>query len=73
MIDVETIVEETPLIWTSKGNLPIADLIYTYYWMDSPEALTFVEEYRLGDEIVKGNSHSYLKKGLEVFPALEQD
>lgn len=59
---------EIPLIWTSKGNLPIADLAYTYYWLDTPDALTFVEEYRLGEELVKSNSHSFLKKGLELFP-----
>lgn len=60
--------DETPLIWTSKGNIPIADLDYKYYWLDTPDAYTFVEEYRLGDELVKSNSNSMLKRGVELFP-----
>lgn len=58
---------DIPLIWTSKGNLPIADLRYEYFWEDSPEALKFTESYFLGDELVKSSSHLYLKNGLDVF------
>ena len=42
--------QDEPLIYTSKGNLPIA----------------FVEEYSLNGEIVKKSAHARLKKGLDA-------
>jgi hypothetical protein len=55
---------EVPLIYTSKGNLPISDLTYQHQWLEDDNAITLVEEYRLGDEIVKRNVHARLKRGL---------
>lgn len=53
-----------PLIYTSRGNLPIADLAYSTRWEDRPDATVFVEEYRLGDEVVKSSVHALSKRGV---------
>lgn len=55
---------DQPLIYTSKGNLPIADLSYSTEWQDSQDATVFVEEYRLGDEVVKRSAHALSKHGV---------
>ena len=57
---------DEPLIYTSKGNLPIASLEYRHRWIDSENETTFVEEYWLGDECVKRSVHTMLKKGIEM-------
>lgn len=48
---------ETPLIYTSRGNLPIADLEYRNLREDVPGSVVFVEEYWLGAELVKRAVH----------------
>lgn len=48
---------EQPLIFTSKGNLPIASLVYKNYREDTPGNVVFIEEYFLGDESVKRSVH----------------
>jgi hypothetical protein len=53
-----------PLIWTTKGNLPVSSLAYQHGWQDSEDATVFWEEYRLGDEIVKRNVHAMSKRGV---------
>lgn len=57
---------ETPLIWTSKGNLPIDDLQYSYQWEDTPDFIKFTETYALDDEVVKQSSHIYSKLSLSI-------
>lgn len=42
-----------PLIYTSKGNLPIASLEYRHYRQDTPGNVVFVEEYFLDGVSVK--------------------
>lgn len=54
-----------PLIYTSKGNLPIASLEFQHKWEDTPDALTYIEEYRdASGEIVKRGVAVYLKRGM---------
>lgn len=53
-----------PLIYTSKGNLPIAQLAYSSKWEESADATVFIEEYRLGDEVVKRSVHALSKHGV---------
>lgn len=53
-----------PLVWTTKGNLPVASLTYSTTWQDSPEATVFIEVYRQGDEVVKQSVHVMSKQGL---------
>lgn len=61
---------DEPLIFTSKGNLPVASLEYKHEWQENENEITLVEEYWLGDELVKRNVHCKLKRGLDS--ALEQ-
>ncbi len=53
-----------PLIWTSKGNLPISVLDYSHAWDDRPDAVVFSETYKLGDEVVKHAVHVLSKTGV---------
>ncbi len=46
-----------PLIYTSKGNLPLSMLEYKHYREDSPGAIVFIEEYLLNGESVKRAVH----------------
>lgn len=55
---------DEPLIFTTKGNLPIASLEYRHEWQDGPDATVFVEEYRLAGEIVKRAVHVLGKRGV---------
>jgi len=48
---------DTPLIWTTKGNLPIADLRYVHRREDTPGTVVFIEEYFQGEELVKRTVH----------------
>jgi hypothetical protein len=57
---------ETPLIFTSKGNVPIDSLRYEHEWKDSPEALVFHERWFDGAELVKNNVHAYGKQPLTI-------
>lgn len=53
-----------PMIYTSKGNLPVSSLTYSTRWEDSSSATVFIEEYRLGDELVKSSVHALSKHGV---------
>ena len=56
---------DTPLIWTTKGNVPVDSLQYETAWEVVPgEFIKFVETYREGDEVVKQNAHIYSLKSL---------
>lgn len=57
---------EEPLVHTTKGNLPVSSLRYKYEWIEDEVAITFAEEYWLGEELVRRNAHSRLKKGLDA-------
>lgn len=47
----------TPLIWTTKGNLPLAQLRQEIVWRETEHLVVFSERYYLGDELVKEQSH----------------
>jgi hypothetical protein len=53
---------DEPLINTIKGNLPVASLAYRHHWEDTDTYTKFVEQYFLGDELVKESAHVMLKK-----------
>jgi hypothetical protein len=57
---------DKPLIWTNKGNLPVADLRYEVLWQDTEDFIKFTENHYLGEELVKSSSHAYSKKPLEI-------
>lgn len=52
-----------PLIYTVRGNLPLADLEYRTRWEDAPDYLKFVEMYLLDGEVVRESAHVYIKSG----------
>ena len=56
---------DQPLIWTTKGNLPVADLSYAARWEFSEETIKLIETYKLDDEVVKENAHICLLKGMQ--------
>lgn len=60
------ILNEEPLIWTINGNVPIVSLEYKTSWIDNEDYITFNEQYFLGDELVKSNSHVYNKTGFNL-------
>ena len=56
-----------PLIWTSKGNLPLASLTYQHAWDDQPTYIKFCERYLdAAGEVVKESAHVYHKIGLSM-------
>ena len=57
---------DTPLIYTTKGNLPIDSLEYSHTWEETPDYIKFVETHKLDGEIVKQAAHVYIKHGNEL-------
>jgi len=55
---------DEPLIYTSRGNLPIASLQYAVRWEDAADYLKFVEVYTLNGEVVRESAHVYTKRGM---------
>jgi len=55
---------EKPLIWTIKGNLPTESLTYETSWELREDYIKFSERYLLDGEIVKESAHVYSKKGV---------
>lgn len=49
--------QEEPLIWTTKGNVPVASLEYATRWEFSANNIKFVETYKSDGEVVKENVH----------------
>lgn len=58
--------DERPLIWTSKGNLPIEDLDYEAKWRVEDDAITFAEIYKLNGEVVKESAHVLTRQQLHA-------
>lgn len=53
-----------PLIYTTKGNLPIASLAYSHRWEDTSDYTKLIETYKLGDEVVRESVHVMGKRPL---------
>ena len=49
--------DEEPLIWTSKGNLPLAVLKHETRWEQTDTYVKFIETHRFGDEVVREAAH----------------
>jgi len=57
--------EDVPLIFTTRGNVPISELEYQTRWEDTPDYTKFVERYVASDgEVVKESAHVYDRKGV---------
>ena len=55
-----------PLVYTTKGNLPVADLTHEVEWRVSDDQIVFVETYRLDGEVVKQSSHVKILTGVAM-------
>ena len=55
-----------PLIFTTKGNLPLSSLTHEVEWRIAEKVIVFVERYLLGDEVVKESSHVKLLDGVAM-------
>lgn len=72
--------DDVPLLYTTKGNLPI-DLFaeegdpekhlkpgrHFVMWENTDDYTKFTEVYTLNGEVVKSSPHVYIKKGLQLF------
>lgn len=56
----------TPLIFTTKGNIPIADLQQEVEWRFPPDQIVFIERYLLDGEVVKESTHVKILTGLVI-------
>ncbi len=66
MMNDEPIPQDRPLIWTSRGNVPMALLRpVEVEWTINDDYVKFVERYRAIDtgEVVKESAHVYDRKG----------
>lgn len=53
-----------PLIYTSKGNIPVASLKLETQWDVNEDFIKFTERYRdESGEVVKESAHVYDRKG----------
>lgn len=66
------VANDVPLIWTTKGNLPVSSLEHYIGWDISEDSIVFREQYRLDGEIVKESAHVKLLKGGEAIPETAQ-
>jgi hypothetical protein len=62
--------EKVPMIYTSKGNLPIADLQERVVWIETDIDTVCNWEYWLGDECVFRKCSNRLKNGAVSLSAI---
>ena len=55
---------EEPLIYTTKGNVPVKDLTVKNMWHDDPDSIVFAREWYLDGELVKREAHVYQRNGI---------
>lgn len=55
---------DRPMIYTTKGNMPLDMLTYSTRWQVTAEHVQFIETYTLHDEIVKENAHVLMLSGV---------
>ena len=51
---------DKPLIHTSRGNLPVEDLVYTQGFAFQSNSITYWERYTLNGEEVRANGCAYV-------------
>jgi len=66
-----------PMIWTTKGNLPISELEYRSGWQDqtgkpavlrdNPTAVVFWEEHWHQGQMVRRSAHVIMRDGVDAF------
>jgi hypothetical protein len=55
-----------PMIWTAKGNMPIADLQYRTEWTENDDEIGMAEIYEFEGEVVRRSVHIRKKQGLAM-------
>ena len=58
--------KDEPLIYTTRGNLPVASLDYTTTWEDTDDYTKMTETYTLAGEVVKQSVHVMGKRKLDI-------
>lgn len=58
--------DPTPMVWTTKGNMPVEFLDYNVEWFENPDEIGLVEVYRHQGEIVRRSVHVRKKEGLSM-------
>lgn len=57
--------DDEPLIYTTRGNLPVSSLTYQTRWEDTADYTKFVERYVASDgEVVKESAHVFSRVGV---------
>ena len=69
-----TIDEQTPLIWTKDGNLPLEELDYEPRWEITDEYIKFVEVHRRKgtSEVVREAAHVLARNGFDMTAVQEE-
>lgn len=58
---------DTPLIWTTRGNLPVDQLRLEVRWIDNADYTQMVETYTAPDgEVVRSSTHVLTRKGVDL-------
>ena len=57
---------DVPLIFTTKGNLPVSSLTHEIEWKITSSQIVFIETYKLDGEIVKQSSHVNILEGVSM-------
>lgn len=66
-IDLSNTAAEEPLVWTSKGNLPLSSLTHQTAWDVQPTYYKFMERYLdATGEVVKESAHVYIVEGVSA-------
>jgi hypothetical protein len=59
-----------PLIFTTKGNVPVSSLAYSVDWTVTDDFIKLTETYRdSAGEVVRESAHVKQLKGVEIFSA----
>lgn len=64
---------ETPLLYTSLGNIPFDGLTHSPKWEFTENSITYIEEYYLGEELVKRSAAVFCLPPGCIFQALMPD
>lgn len=61
---------DVPLIHTTKGNLPVSDLVYATGWEQGVDYVKLIETYTLNGEVVRQSAHVLALTGLFAEPSI---
>ena len=62
----DLVIEDIPLVFTSKGNLPAHDLVHDVRWEETPMYVKLVETYSLDGEIVRESAYVLARQGFAM-------